>query len=106
MSWAGWGGRIWLTAIDIFATTCAGVDPNTLRPKCAILAHELSGDQRRFELSDTWSVVCEALSHKQTNVGKRGQMLIHDTIGLLEHTQSPHDYQQTWGEAPKADEVA
>jgi len=103
---AGWGGRIWLTAIDIFASTCAGVDPNKLRPKCAILAHELSGDQRRFELSDTWSVAREALSHKQTNAGKRGQMLIHDTIGLLEHTLSPQDYQQTWGEAPKADDVA
>ncbi len=106
MPWAGWGGRIWLTAIEIFASTCAGVDPGALKPKCVILANELSGDGRHFELSDTWCVVRGVLQDKQTNAGKRGQMLIHDTIGLLEHTVSPKDYQQTWGEAPKADEVA
>ncbi len=106
MPWAGWGGRIWLTAIDIFASTCAGVDPDTLRPKCTILAHELSGNDRHFELSDTWSVVRDVLDNKQTNVGKRGQRLIHDTVALLEHTLSAHVYRQTWGEARKADEVA
>ncbi len=106
MPWAGWGGRIWLTAIDIFASTCAGVEPNMLKPKCAILAHELSGDDRHFELSDTWSVVRDGLGEKQPNIGKRGQTLIHDTIALLEHTLSPQTYQQKWGEVPKADEVA
>ncbi len=106
MPWAGWGGRIWLTAIDIFASICAGVDPNKLRPKCAILAHELSGGNRHFELSDTWSVVRDVLSTKQTNAGKRGQMLLHDTIRILERAQSPQDYQQAWCDAPKADDVA
>lgn len=106
LPWAGWGGRIWLTAIDIFASTCAGVDPNMLRPKCATLAHELSGDERHFELSDTWSVVRDVLNNKQTNIGKRGQTLIKDTIGLLEHTLSPQDYRQTWGSAPKVGDLA
>jgi tetratricopeptide (TPR) repeat protein len=106
MPWAGWGGRIWLTAIDVFAHACVGADPNTLRPKCTILAHELSGDDRHFELSDTWSVVRDVLSNKPTNAGKRGRSLIHDTIGLLEHTLTPKDYQQTWGDASKAEKVA
>ena len=105
MPWAGWGGRIWLTAIDIFASTCAGVDPHMLRQKCATLAQDLSGDERHFELSDTWSVVRDILSQKQTNAGKRGQTLIEDTIALLEHTLSPQAYHQTWGEAPKAHDV-
>jgi tetratricopeptide (TPR) repeat protein len=100
MPWAGWGGRIWLTAIDIFASACAGIDPSSLRPKCTILAHELSGDERHFELSDTWSVVHEVLNKKNTNVSKRGALLVHDTIGLLEHTVSPQVYQQTWGDMP------
>jgi len=106
MPWAGWGGRIWLTAIDIFASACAGIDPNSLRSKCTVLAHEISGDERHFELSDTWSVVREVLRKKKTNVGKRSETLIHDTIGLLEHTLAPQVYQQAWGEALKAEEVA
>ena len=44
MQWAGWGGRIWLTAISIFAHTCAGADPRTLRAQCTALATELDGD--------------------------------------------------------------
>jgi tetratricopeptide (TPR) repeat protein len=106
MPWAGWGGRIWLTAIDIFASACAGIDPKSLRPKCDLLAHELSGDKRHFELNDTWSVIREVLHKNQTHVGKRGDMLIRDTISLLEHTLSPQVYQQTWGEAPKVQEIA
>ncbi len=107
MPWAGWGGRIWLTAIDIFACACAGVDPNKLTPKCEILAHELSDDERHFELSDTWGVVRDVLNEKPTNAGKRGRALIHDTIGILEHALSPLEYQQTWGEkSKKANEVA
>lgn len=106
MPWAGWGGRIWLTAIDIFASACAGIDPNKLKPKCAILAHELSGDERHFELSDTWSVVREVLITKPNNAGKSGQGLIRDTIDILEHALPPQDYQRNWGETSKADEVA
>ena len=105
MPWAGWGGRVWLTAIEIFASACAGVDPEQLRPKCASLARELSGANRHFELSDTWSVVREVISQTQTQVGKRGQALIQDTIGLLEHTQSPQDYQRAWGETRQAEDV-
>lgn len=101
MQWAGWGGRIWLTAIDIFASACAGVDPDKLKLKCAVLANELSGDGRHFALSETWSVVRDVLSEKKTNAGKHGQSLIHDTIGLLEHKVSPEDYQQAWGEVQK-----
>lgn len=104
MPWAGWGGRIWLTAINIFASTCAGIDPSTLKPKCLTLANELSGDERHFELSDTWGVVRDALSDKQPHASILGQRLIHDTIGLLEHTVSPKYYQQTWGNMPQADE--
>ena len=105
MPWAGWGGRVWLTAIEIFASACAGVDPEQLRPKCASLAHELSGANRHFELSDTWGVVREVLSQTQAQVGKRGQALIQDTMDLLEHAQSPQDYQRVWGEADKAEKV-
>ncbi len=107
MQWAGWGGRIWLTAIEVFASACAGVDPDKLKPKCVILANELSGDGRQFALSETWSVVRDVLSEKKTNASKRGQTLIHDTIGLLEHKVSPEDYRQAWGEAQnKAPDVA
>jgi tetratricopeptide (TPR) repeat protein len=105
LQWAGWGGRIWLTAIDIFASACAGIDPNSLRPKCDLLALELAGDKRHFELNETWSVIREVLHKKQTHVGKRGEMLIHDTIGLLEHTMPPQVYQQAWGAAPKVQEI-
>ncbi len=101
MQWAGWGGRIWLTAIEIFASTCAGVDPDKLKPKCIVLANELSGDRRHFALSETWSVVRDVLSEKKTNAGKRRQTLVHDTIGLLEHKVSPEDYQQAWGEVQR-----
>jgi tetratricopeptide (TPR) repeat protein len=106
MPWAGWGGRIWLNAIDIFANACAGVDPSTLRAKCGVLVQELSGDSRHFELSDTWGVVRDVLSQKQTHAGKRGQALIRDTIGLLERKLLLQDYQRAWGEAPKTEEVA
>jgi tetratricopeptide (TPR) repeat protein len=105
LQWAGWGGRIWLTAIGIFASACAGLDPNSLRPKCGLLALELAGDKRHFELNETWSVIREVLRTKQTHVGKRSEMLIHDTIGLLEHTMPPHVYQQAWGEAPKVEGI-
>lgn len=97
LPWAGWGGRIWLTAISIFASACGGVDPNTLQEKCAALCNELGSDGRRFELSETWTVVREVLSDAQSKASKSGHALVRDTIALLEHAIAPEDYRRTWG---------
>ncbi len=106
LQWAGWGGRIWLTAVAIFANTCAGADPDTLQQKCATLAADLAADGRRFELSETWSVVRVVLSEAKSNATESGLALVRDTIALLEHAISPEDYQRTWGHVHETHEVA
>jgi tetratricopeptide (TPR) repeat protein len=97
MQWAGWGGRIWLTAISIFAHACAGVDPETLRAQCTALATELDGDKRDFTLSETWETVRDVLRESTIGIGDANGTLVRDTIALLESTMSPREYRHTWG---------
>jgi tetratricopeptide (TPR) repeat protein len=97
LPWAGWGGRVWLTAITIFAHICAGSEPATLRQSCTSLANALAADTRHFELSETWGVVCDILSAMTDHTTPAGGVLMRDTIALLEHTISPEAYRLTWG---------
>lgn len=97
MQWAGWGGRIWLTAISIFAHTCAGTDPRTLRAQCTALATELDGDKRDFTLSETWETVRDVLRETTNDIADINGTLVRDTIAMLESTMSPSEYRHTWG---------
>jgi len=106
LPWAGWGGRIWLTAISIFAHACGGADPDTLQEKCVALCNEIGGDGRRFELSETWSVVRDVLSDTHSQATASGHALVRDTIALLEHAISPDDYRRTWGNVQETHDVA
>ena len=106
LPWAGWGGRIWLTAISIFAHACGGADPNTLQEQCAALCSEIGSDGRRCELSDTWSVVRDVLSETRSKATASGHALVRDTIALLEHAISPEDYRRTWGNVQETHDVA
>ncbi len=98
MQWAGWGGRIWLTAIAIFANACRGVAPAELRQKCALLARELEVDGRHFALSETWDVVRDVLQEAISGAPHAGAPLVQDTIALLEKTISPAEYRRTWSD--------
>jgi tetratricopeptide (TPR) repeat protein len=97
LPWAGWGGRIWLTAISIFAHVCTGAEPATLRQACTTLANELAVDGRHFELSETWEVVRDVLMETTGNATQAGRALTLDTIALLEHARSPEAYRRLWG---------
>jgi tetratricopeptide (TPR) repeat protein len=99
MQWAGWGGRVWLTAIGIFANAFIGVEATVLRQKCAALASDLKADTRRFALSDNWSVVRGVLLQEiaHTAANSRGT-LVTDTIALLEQDLTPEEYQRRWVE--------
>jgi tetratricopeptide (TPR) repeat protein len=101
--WAGWGGRIWLTAIGIFANTFAGEEATTLRHKCAALAEDLKADVRRFALSENWSVVREVLHDAAHRAADTSGALVTDTIALLEQAMTPEDYQQRWAEPSGAE---
>jgi tetratricopeptide (TPR) repeat protein len=106
LPWAGWGGRIWLTAISIFAHACGGAAPETLQEQCVALCREIGSDSRRFELSDTWSVVREVLSETRSKATASGHALVRDTIALLEHAISPDDYRRTWGDMRNTHDMA
>jgi tetratricopeptide (TPR) repeat protein len=96
VQWAGWGGRIWLTAITIFAHACTGDPPDTLRPQCAMLADELEADARHFALSESWSVVRDILSETAGRLPEARGTLVLDTIALLESTLTPEQYRCKW----------
>jgi len=106
LPWAGWGGRIWLTAISIFAHACGGAEPDTLQEQCVALCREIGSDSRRFELSDTWSVVREVLNETRSKATASGHALVRDTIALLEHAISPDDYRRTWGDMQNTHDMA
>lgn len=102
MQWAGWGGRIWLTAITIFAGACADTEVTTLRTKCLSLANELDGDTRDFTLNETWETVRDVLREAANRVSATSGALVRDTIALLETSITPAEYRQTWGASNRA----
>jgi len=102
--WAGWGGRVWLTAIGIFAHAFAGEEAMTLRQKCAALAEDLKIDARRFALSENWSVVRDVLHDATHRAADTSGALVTDTIALLEQSMTPEDYQRRWAESSGAEE--
>jgi tetratricopeptide (TPR) repeat protein len=103
MQWAGWGGRIWLTAIGIFASTFMGEKPAALRQKCAALAADLKADARRFTLSESWNVVREVLHETADSITNSYGALVIDTIALLEQAITPEQYQRRWVETRGTD---
>jgi tetratricopeptide (TPR) repeat protein len=98
MQWAGWGGRVWLTAIGVFAHACAGRNPLALRQRCTTLAAELAAGDRHFTLSESWSVIRDRLQKATGGSAGPGRLLVHDTIALLEQNLTPEQYQRTWGD--------
>jgi tetratricopeptide (TPR) repeat protein len=96
MQWAGWGGRVWLTAISVFAHALMGGEAAALRQKCATLAADLKAADRHFALSESWEVVRTVLydAARQAPEGCRG--LVFDTVGLLERSMTPEEYQHHW----------
>lgn len=97
MQWAGWGGRVWLTAISLFGQALAGSESVTLRQKCAVLAADLTTDDRRFALSESWDVVREVLQKTADSAADARGALVTDTIALLERRLLPEQYQHRWG---------
>ncbi len=96
MQWAGWGGRVWLTAIGIFADACGGAKPSDTRQRCAALATDLKGDTRRFALSESWQVVRDVLCEFADRNTGPGGALVMDTIALLEQTMTSGQYMGRW----------
>jgi tetratricopeptide (TPR) repeat protein len=103
MQWAGWGGRVWLTAIGLFANALVGGEPTALRQKCAALAADLKADDKRFALSESWSVVRDVLQKAAGSATDSRGTLVSDTIALLERTMTPEQYQRRWAEAEDLD---
>ncbi|MGQ4809774.1 hypothetical protein NKDENANG_03203 [Candidatus Entotheonellaceae bacterium PAL068K] len=99
MQWAGWGGRIWLTAVGIFARLFGGTEPTALRQKCAALAADLKADARHFALSESWSVVRAVLQEKLDGMPTPCRALVQDTIALLEQDLTPEQYHHRWVES-------
>lgn len=97
MQWAGWGGRVWLTAIIIFASAFENRNLSSLRERCASLAEALNADSRHFALSENWSVIREVLHEAMTNAPEASSALVSNTIALLESTLTPEVYHQRWG---------
>jgi tetratricopeptide (TPR) repeat protein len=103
MQWAGWGGRVWLTAIGLFATAFVEREPAALRQKCAALAADLKTADRHFALSESWEVVRAILQEAADHTADSRRALVTDTIALLEHTITPEQYRHKWAEAPAAE---
>jgi tetratricopeptide (TPR) repeat protein len=103
MQWAGWGGRIWLTAMGIFANLFAGAEPASLRQKCAALADDLKADTRHFALTESWSVVREVLQETAHRTANSCGALVVDTIALLEQAMTPEEYYRRWVEVQEVD---
>lgn len=96
IQWAGWGGRVWLTAIGIFANACAGSELDRLRSKCAALTSDLQAGDRHFALSESWDAVRVVLySAIEERPGHRAA-LVTDTIALLEQGMTLDQYSSRW----------
>lgn len=103
IQWAGWGGRVWLTAIAIFANAFAEIESAPLRQKCSALAADLKADTRHFALSDNWSVVRERLQEATNGAADACVRLVLDTIALLEKDLTPEDYERRWGDSQEVE---
>jgi hypothetical protein len=102
MQWAGWGGKVWLTAIGIFARACAGGIPAMLRQQCALLADALEAETRHFTPTESWGVVRDMLREVAQHSADCGKALVADTIALLEGALTPQDYRNKWAGAQEA----
>lgn len=96
LQWAGWGGRVWLTALAIFADACGGNKLDGIRAKCAALASDLRAGDRQFALGEGWDVVravlCDAV---QGRPGPHATLVIN-TISLLEQRMTLEQYHSRW----------
>jgi tetratricopeptide (TPR) repeat protein len=99
MSWAGWGGKIWLTAVGILAHACAGDLPATLRQRCTALLHALEADARRFTPSESWGAVRDTLLAVADERADSRGVLVLDTVALLEGTMTPEEFRSKWASA-------
>src|SRR5215475_4436874 len=96
MPWAGWGGKIWLTAIGLLARACTGDTPDTLRQRCTALVDALEADAKRFTPSESWSAVRDTLlAVADQSAGSCGALVL-DTVALLEGAVTPEDYRSKW----------
>jgi tetratricopeptide (TPR) repeat protein len=96
MQWAGWGGRVWLTAIGLFANAFIGSEASALRQQCMGLVTDLTTDDRYFALSENWDVVREVLQKTAESAADSRGALVMDTIALLERTFTPEQYRRRW----------
>jgi tetratricopeptide (TPR) repeat protein len=99
--WAGWGGKIWLTAIGILARACAGDAPATLHQRCATLVDTLEADAKRFTPSESWSAVRDTLLAVANQSAESCGALVLDTVALLEGAVTPAAYRSKWA-SPQA----
>lgn len=99
LPWAGWGGKVWLTAIAIFARACAGSIPAILHQQCALLVDALEAETRHFTPSESWGVVRDMLREVALHTKDCGAALVTDTIALLEGVLTPEDYRSKWAGA-------
>jgi tetratricopeptide (TPR) repeat protein len=106
IQWAGWGGRVWLTAISLFANAFLGNDTGVLRQKCTTLAADLKTHDRHFALSENWEVIRAVLHDTASQVPDLRGRLVIDTIALLERVITPEQYQQKWGQSKTTDETS
>ena len=96
LPWAGWGGKIWLTTINLVARVCAGDNPATLGPTCAVLTEALEANARHFTLTESWTVVRDILRDEALQQAQNSRGLMTDTIALLEGNLTPADYRSKW----------
>ncbi|MCZ6873495.1 MAG: tetratricopeptide repeat protein [bacterium] len=96
LQWAGWGGRVWLTAIGIFANACGGMKTAALRPKCAALVADLKADDRQFALSESWDIVRGVLGEAVQGRPGPEAALVTDTIALLGKSMTLGQYVSRW----------
>jgi tetratricopeptide (TPR) repeat protein len=96
MQWAGWGGRVWLTAIGLFANAFVGSEASTLRQQCASLVTDLTTDDRYFALSESWDVVREVLQKTADSAADSRGALVNDTIALLARRLTAEQYRRRW----------
>src|SRR5262249_4860636 len=102
LPWAGWGGKVWLTAIGIFARACAGGLPALPHQQCALLADALEAEARHFTPSESWGVVRDMLRAGAGQTTDCGEALVADPIALWEGAPPPEDSRSKWAGAPEA----
>ena len=103
LPWAGWGGKIWLTAVGMLAHACAGDLPATLRQRCAALVQALEADAKRFTPSESWGAVRETLLAVADENADSSGALVLDTVALLEGAMMPDEFRSKWASAQEAE---